>query len=156
MIVTLKTIEKDRQEFYTCESEEDAIEVLRNFDDHEDAEFLVDIAEVKNYKEKYEEIYALLFSEYADKDREVKLVDTERMVVQVKYHSVDYEAQRIKTFSSINEANTFIENECMEDDFSAQMLVNISEVKDYKEKYDEFYGLMIDSYKSKKGRKPSF
>lgn len=146
MIVVSKIIDSDGEEhFYSHENEEQALQTLELYD--KDYELLVDFAELKNYKAKYEEIYKVLFESFTQKEKKVETV-FENTFFTVKYIHSDEQAKG-KTFTSLEQATEWIDemNRSSDEYFSAQILVNIAEIKDYKDKYEEFYQLMLENYK---------
>jgi len=120
----------------------------------ESVEILVNFAELKNYKSKYEEIYATLFKTYAEKESVPVNYSFEDILFTL---SVPINGKkdlfRFHSFNSLDKVMEFIEEDIFDNEESCQILVNISEIKDYKEKYDEFYNLMIEHFKDSKNGK---
>jgi len=149
MITTLKINDtSDSVKWETFPNIHEAEERIKEYENGEydkvDIEVLVDYSEVKKYKTKYEEIYNVLFENISDKKRENENRG-EYIVFTVKF---------VSNYGEITSESTTEEDTAMEmvDNYegSSQILVNIAEVKDYKEKYDEFYEFMLNNFKKSK------
>jgi len=150
------SIDEENVQFFSSNSIEAALETVAKNSTKFTMELYVDFSEIKNYKEKYEEIYSKLFTEYTGEARDDKNSDYRDVICHVK--SIDEDSQvTFDTFSTYQDAIEFIDefthNSNRGESSSDQVLVNLSEVQDYKEKYDEFYALMIESYKNNRTTK---
>lgn len=146
MIVIAKIVKyEEHPTFMTFSNEEEAYSYVREA--YESIDLLVDIAEVKHYKSRYDEIYKTLFKSFTGNESSLYSSYTTDIPVHVKYVNDELKEERISSFENLGDAETFIEEKSQEsNNFSCQVLVNISEVKDYKEKYEEFYEKMFNSY----------
>ena len=151
------SVDEGKIQFFSSSSIELALETVAKNLTKFTMELYVDFSEIKNYKDKYEEIYSKLFKEYTGEERENnKNSDYSDVICHVKSINEDSEIF-FDTFSTYEDAIEFIDefNHASNngESASAQVLVNLSEIQDYKEKYDEFYSLMLDSYKKNRTTK---
>ena len=152
MITTLKiNVLDEGTKWMTFKNETEALNFIEDYENDEghkdDIEALIDASEIKHYKDKYEEIYNLLFNSYSGEN--AKKIDKEDISYTVKYISKSGDILSISadSFEIAQEIAREMENS------SVQILVNLSNVQDYKEKYDEFYNIMLNSYRKDKDNK---
>lgn len=147
MIVIAKIVTNKDISFTTFENEEKASDFVSDNSGLEDIELFVDVSVVKHYKDRYFEAYKTLFASFSP-DTKISINDKDdTFITSVKYENISEGVDRLKTFSSYKNATDFIDDELADlDDFGAiQVLVNISQVLDYKEKYNEFYKLLLEN-----------
>ena len=144
MVVIAKITTGKKINFVTFQNEEDGFDFLQENSGTADIELLVDVSEVKHYKDRYFEAYKSLFCKFSKNP--VISENKDELITSVKYYSYMDNIEKMKTFSSFQKATDFIDEELLdtEDYGSIQVLVNIAQVLDYKEKYDEFYNLLLE------------
>ena len=149
MITTLKINDENETKWMSFKDETGANKFIEEYQgDYGETfsiEMLVDFSELKNYKEKYQEIYSTLFSSYTNQDSKSSENSTEEIVFTVKYIKND----EIKSVTKVGLEKALALLSNLNTDYTSQLLVNIGEVQDYKEKYDEFYSLMLSNFQKK-------
>jgi len=153
MIIYAKYSDDKGFQKLTSYSSEEYIDDAMNLADS--VEILVDFAELKNYKSKYEEIYSVLFKNYVNSDSFLTPGYSFQDILFTLCVPINEKKDvfHFRSFNSLDKVMDFVEEDIFDNEESCQILVNIAEIKDYKEKYDEFYNLMIEHFKDSKDGK---
>ena len=147
MITTLKiNVLDEGTKWMTFNHEEEALAYMTMYENDEkqkdDIEVLIDYSEIKHYKEKYDEIYKILMESYTDKEYNSE-IKNDKIIYIHKFITSSDDIKSI-SFTSYEDIAASIRKK---DTSTSQILVNISELQDYKEKYDEFYTIILNKYK---------
>jgi cold shock CspA family protein len=136
--------EKKNIKFVTFADQRDAFGFIEENSGSLDIELFVNISEVQHYRDRYFEGYKVLFSNFSSNEIPDEILDD--MVTSVKFYDIQDNIERFKSFSCYEDAKEFIDDELSDIDRfgGTQLLVNISQVLDYKEKYEQFYQLLLD------------